>query len=217
MSLIAEFSLQSSELVLSATLRGASDVTVELEQQMATEFDAPMMVLWAFGGDFGQFEAELDDDESVRKHTVIEELGDRRLYRIRLASENVCGIYPLYQQLGASPMAATGSADGWERRVRFPDRDAVVEMRSRCTDRDVSFRLRRLYTPGDSALEDKFGLSTEQRDALTTAERAGYFDVPRAVPLEELGDKLDISGQSASERIRRGVSTLVSNTLLSDF
>jgi len=217
MSLIAEFSLRSSELVLSAALREAPDVTVELEQQMATEFGAPVMVLWAFGGDFDRFEAGLAADESVREHAVIEELGERRLYRTRLAAENVCAIYPLYQQLGASPMAATGSADGWERRVRFPDRDAVVEMRQRCADRDVSFRLRRLYTPGDSALEDEFGLSAEQRDALTTAERVGYFDVPRAVPLEELGEELDISGQSASERIRRGVSKLVSNTLLSDF
>jgi predicted DNA binding protein len=217
MSLIAEFSLRSSELALSAALEEAPDVTVELEQQMATEFDAPVMVLWAFGGDFDSLETGLERDDSVLESTVIETVGERKLYRAELDSENLRGIYPLYQRLGASPMAATGSADGWERRVRFPNRDAVVEMRRRCAERDVNFRLRRLYTPGDVELEDEFGLSTEQRDALTTAERVGYFEVPREVALEELGEELDISGQSASERLRRGVSKLVSNTLLGDF
>ncbi|UPV75453.1 helix-turn-helix domain-containing protein [Halorussus limi] len=217
MSLIAEFSLRSSELALSAALDAAPDVTVELEQQMATEFDVPVMMLWAFGGDFGRLETGLERDESVRESAAIEALGDRKLYRIRLDPDNLCPIYPLYQRLGASPMAATGSADGWERRVRFPDRDSVVEMRRRCAERDVTFRLRRLYTPGDGELEDEFGLSAEQRDALTTAERVGYFEVPREVALEELGEELGVSGQSASERIRRGISKLVSNTLLSDF
>lgn len=217
MSLIAEFSLRSPDLVLASALDAAPDVTVELEQQMATEFDAPVFIFWAFGGDFERLETGLDRDETVSEYTVIEELGDRKLYRARLDCEEICAIYPIYQKLGASPMAATGSADGWQRRVRFPDRDSVVEMRQFCTDNDVDFRLNRLYTPGDSELEDKFGLSAEQRKALVTAERVGYFDVPREVALAELGEELDISGQSASERIRRGVSELVSNTLLSDF
>ncbi|WP_128477096.1 helix-turn-helix domain-containing protein [Halorussus pelagicus] len=217
MSLIAEFSLRSSELVLSAALDAAPDVTVELEQQMATEFDAPVVLFWAFGGDFDRLETGLERDASVRESTVIEEFGGRKLFRVRLDTDNLCPIYPLYQRLGASPMAATGTANGWERRVRFPDRDSVVEMRRLCTERDVTFRLRRLYTPGDTELEDEFGLSSEQRDALTTAERVGYFEVPRDVALDELGEELDVSGQSASERLRRGISKLVSNTLLSDF
>ena len=217
MSLIAEFSLRSSELVLSAALDAVPNMTVELEQQMATEFDAPAVIFWAFGGDFDRLETGLERDDSVRESTIIEELSERKLFRVRLKTDNICSIYPLYQRLGASPIAATGTADGWERRVRFPDRDSVVEMRRLCTERDVTFRLRRLYTPGDTELEDEFGLSAEQRDALTTAERVGYFEVPRDVALDKLGEELDVSGQSASERPRRGISKLVSNTLLGDF
>jgi predicted DNA binding protein len=217
MSLIAEFSLRSPDLVLAAALDATPDVTVELEHQMAHECDAPIFVFWALGGDFERLETGLERDETVKSSEVIEELDERRLYRTRLDSENVLGVYPVYQQLGASPMAATGSADGWERRVRFPDRDAVVAMRQFCADNDVDFRLHRLYTPGDADVVDEFGLSPEQRRALLTAERVGYFDVPREVSLDHLGAELDISGQSASERLRRGVSKLVSNTLLSDF
>jgi predicted DNA binding protein len=216
MSLIAEFSLRSPDLVLASALDAVPGVTIELEQQMATESDAPMFIFWAFGGAFDRFEEGLEGDETVSEYSVIEELEDRRLYRARLDTDEICSIYPVYQKLGASPMAATGSSDGWQRRVRFPDRDAVVEMRTFCADKDVGFRLHRLYTPSDSELEDEFGLSSEQRRALTTAERMGYFGVPREVSLDELGEELDISGQSASERLRRGVSKLVSNTLLSD-
>ncbi|NEU55435.1 helix-turn-helix domain-containing protein [Halorussus sp. MSC15.2] len=217
MSLIAEFSLRSSELALADALDEATNVTVELEHQMATEFDAPVMIFWAFGGDLERLEAGLERDETVLESAVIEELAGRKLYRVRLDYDHVCAIYPVYHDLGASPIAATASADGWQRRVRFPDRDSVVEMRNTCADKAVDFRLHRLYTPGESELEDEFGLSSEQRDALITAERVGYFEVPRETALEELGDELDISGQSASERLRRGISKLVSNTLLSDF
>ncbi|PSQ46004.1 bacterio-opsin activator [Halobacteriales archaeon SW_6_65_15] len=180
MSLIAEFSLRSPDLVLVSALDAAPGVTVELEQQLVTAEDAPLLVFWAFGGDFEKLETGLE------------------------------------RRLGASPMAATGSADGWQRRVRFPDRDSIVEMRQFCADNDVNFRLHRLYAPGESDVVDEFGLSPEQRRALMTAERVGYFDVPREVSLDDLGEELDISGQSASERLRRGISELVSNTLLSD-
>ena len=217
MSLIAEFSLRSPELALASALDAAPEVTVELEQQLAADPDAPLMTFWAVGGDFERLEAGLDRDETVREHAVVERLGGRRLYRARLDVEHLRAVYPVYQRLGASPMAATGSTDGWNRRVRFPDRDSVVEMRRACLDRDVDFRLHRLYTPGEEALEDEYGLSSEQRRALITAERVGYFEVPRDAGLDDLGEELDISGQSASERLRRGVSELVSNTLLSDF
>ena len=216
MSLIAEFSLQSPDLVLVSALGAATDVTVELEQQLVTSEDAPLLVFWAYGGDFEKLEAGLDRDETVQSSAVIEELGDRKLYRARIDREEIHTFYSIYHRLGASPIAATGTADGWQRRVRFPDRNAIVEMRQFCADNDVNFRLHRLYAPGESDVVDKFGLSPEQRRALVTAERVGYFDIPRETSLDELGEELDISGQSASERLRRGVSELVSNTLLSD-
>lgn len=217
MSLIAEFAIQSSDLALTTALEGAPDVTLELESQIAAGVGAPVVTFWAFGGDFEALESGLDRDRTVESATCIEKIDGKRLYRTRIDNEDIVGVYPVYQRLGAAPMAGTGTADGWQRRVRFPDRDSVVEMREYCSERDVEFRLQRLYTPGESETVDEFGLSSEQRRALVTAERTGYFEVPRQISLDELGEKLEISGQSASERLRRGVSDLVSNTLLSDF
>ncbi|WP_158058722.1 helix-turn-helix domain-containing protein [Halorussus halophilus] len=217
MSLIAEFTLRAPDLALTTALDADTDITVELEGQMATSSDTPVLVMWAFGGDFDTFEVGLDEDPTVRTYNVLEELGGRKLYRVRLASENLQPVYPVYQRLGAGPLAATGTHEGWQRRVRFPDRESVVEMREFCTENDVQFQLRRLYTPGESDLEDEFGLSPEQRHALVVAEQNGYFDVPRQLSLDDLGEQLGVSGQSASERLRRGASQLVRKTLLSDF
>jgi len=217
MSLIAEFSLRSPDLLLATALDAAPETTVELEHQMASRAGTPVVVFWASGGDFDDLEAGLDRDETIRTATVIESVGGKRLYRTRLDAENLVSVYPEYQRLGAAPLAATGTHERWQRRVRFPDRESLVEMREFCTDAGVSFGLDRLYTPGESDPVDEFGLSTEQREALTTAQRAGYFDVPRQASLDDLGERLGVSGQSASERLRRGVSKLVTNTLLSDF
>ncbi len=56
------------------------------------------------------------------------------------------------------------------------------------------------------------GLTTEQREALAVAYRNGYFAVPRETTTAALAEKLGISGQAVSERLRRGYTRLVDAT-----
>ena len=46
-----------------------------------------------------------------------------------------------------------------------------------------------------------------------TAWEAGYFETPREATLEDLASDLEISQQALSNRVRRGLNTLISNTL----
>jgi hypothetical protein len=46
------------------------------------------------------------------------------------------------------------------------------------------------------------------------AVEAGYHDIPRTCTTVELADKLGISDQAVTERLRRAIVNLVSNTLL---
>ncbi|WP_455565422.1 helix-turn-helix domain-containing protein [Natronobacterium gregoryi] len=41
----------------------------------------------------------------------------------------------------------------------------------------------------------------------------GYFDSPRAVTMEELGDELGISQQAVASRLWRGIDQLLATTL----
>jgi predicted DNA binding protein len=212
MSIIAEFTMRSSRLALQPTLQAMPDVTVELEGQIATSHHHPLLVVWATGGDVTAFESGLDGDPTVERATVVERLEETRLYRIEL-TDDLQAVYPTYQELGAAPLAGTGTHEGWYRRVRFPDRDALARFRDFCTDRDITFSLHRLYRPSAIESDDDLGLTDEQRRALQAAFQAGYFEVPRGTGLAELGDHLGVSAQSVSERLRRGVGRVLATTV----
>ena len=42
----------------------------------------------------------------------------------------------------------------------------------------------------------------------------GYYSLPRQISTQEIADEFGISDQAVSERLRRGITTLVTNTLL---
>ncbi|PSQ64682.1 MAG: hypothetical protein BRD24_09910, partial [Halobacteriales archaeon SW_9_67_24] len=54
-----------------------------------------------------------------------------------------------------------------------------------------------------------------QQEALVLALERGYFDVPRDVSADDLGEELNISGQAFSRRLQRGHRSILTN-LLSD-
>lgn len=74
--------------------------------------------------------------------------------------------------------------------------------------------LRHIYNP--TIPDEESTLSPQQRDALLTAYRQGYFEVPRRTTLSELADTVEISDSALSQRLRRGTGALVEQTLLAD-
>ncbi len=80
-------------------------------------------------------------------------------------------------------------------------------------ERNITFRLDRLYWTSGEANADVCGLTADQQVALETAHREGYFDVPRGISQAELADKLGISPSAMSQRIRRGMDQVVGSEL----
>lgn len=68
-----------------------------------------------------------------------------------------------------------------------------------------------VHTGGEDAL-----LTERQQECLATAQRLGYFDVPRGCTLAELADELGVDKSTASETIRRGTSRVVGQFLFHD-
>jgi predicted DNA binding protein len=66
--------------------------------------------------------------------------------------------------------------------------------------------------PSDSG--DEGDLTATQAALLRDAVRRGYFAVPRRVALSELATAHGLSDVEASERLRRGVETVLADRLL---
>lgn len=212
MSVIAEFTVPADALALSEALVEAPEMIVEIERVVAHDEDRVMPYFWIRGGDYATFEAAVADDPTVRNVTKLDEYEDGTLYRAEW-TQNIESIVYAYLETGATIVEAVGRGDTWELRMRFDDEQLVSDFRDYCRRNDIAFDLNRLYQPTEPRAGGQYGLSPKQRTALVTALERGYFEVPRAVSMNELADELDIAQQSLSKRLRRAHRNVITNVL----
>lgn len=107
-------------------------------------------------------------------------------------------------------------AVGWDERWRLtlfaPEQSNLSAFGSAAAERSIPVTLERLTRPRPPTGGPVDVLTRTQREALQTAHEAGYFEVPRAVTLEELGQQLGVSRQAASSLLRRGTQALLEAT-----
>ncbi|WP_137283578.1 helix-turn-helix domain-containing protein [Halorussus salinisoli] len=215
MTLIADYYLETP--ILRTALRAAPEMSVAIEQQTSRETKPFALAFWATDGDFEAFETGLADDPTVDDVMVLAELKDQRLYQVELtddADEHMT--YHSWADLGAVFISSERVGDGWNTRIRFPDRESLQQYVEFCERHGLTFDLQKLYAADDYDGGDSLGLTECQYEALRTATERGYFEVPRRVELEDLADALDISRQAVSERLRRATETLVRATIYRD-
>ncbi len=204
-----EFTLGSRVLVDAASR--SNDTTVVVEQVVGLRPERVKVLLAATDGDLEAFEAGLEADETVVAVRRLEG-GDVRRYRARFAAPaRPAALYRIFVHLDAILVEATVAACGWEVRSRFPDRESFVAFRDQCRRLDVPLSVQKL-SHGEDPLPD-VAVTEPQREALLAAYEAGYFDVPRSVTMEDIADRLGVSAQAVSARLRRGHANLVRNVL----
>jgi predicted DNA binding protein len=212
-SLIAELRLTDAPLVLRPSLQAAPEMT--LKREWATPADRtsdPVLFAWASGGDFEAFEAALPADPTISEHERIDDRGDRRLYRVVVNRDVTTNPGPIERETGASRLSIETTVDGAVLELRLPDREALTEYISRLRENGFTVDLLRAHDADDDG-GSEYGLSEKQAAAVRAALRAGYFEIPRETDLEELADQFDISEQALSERLRRGVSSVLAATV----
>jgi predicted DNA binding protein len=217
MSVIAEFRLTSEDLPLNEALSAVPDMVLDVEQTMAEDPEKPVLFVWAKGGDFEEFERELADEESIAEFEIMERLRCERLYRIQISSTSDVGFYRFDVEVGTSRLGVSATHEGTDVRMRFPDQQALQEYFDRCRGQGIDVSLRRLYQhETDNPTDNHYGLSAKQQQTLELAYREGFFEIPRHTSLADIADKLGISEQAASERIRRAMVALIRTTLAPD-
>lgn len=211
MTLIADFYLETP--ILAATLEAVPDMQVDVEQHTSRKAKPFALAVWAEGGDFEAFESALGADPTVTDWEVLASMDDQRLYQIELTEEaDDLVTYHSWADVGGVFVSSERMDDGWHVRIRFPDRESLRQYAEFCEEKGLKFDLRQLYDAGgrDSA---SFGLTERQVETLQLATEMGYFDVPRRAELEDIADKLGVSRQAVSERVRRATEALARATI----
>lgn len=210
MSVVAEFSL---DIPLLETVRERiPGVDIIIEQQAAGDTDTCITICWICCDDFTALEEALEDDASVVDAKQLSEVTDRaRLYRLDLRS----GLTTYWKRidLDAVLLDARATDHSWDVRVRFPDREALVNYHQFCQKKGYTFSLTHLSRSGDPLSANEFGLTGTQCELLNAAYEQGYFDIPRRITMRDLAAQFDISSQAVSERLRRALSVLLEHTL----
>ncbi|MCU4718331.1 helix-turn-helix domain-containing protein [Halapricum hydrolyticum] len=110
-------------------------------------------------------------------------------------------------------LEAAGSADRWGFELRFPSHETLSEFQEFYLEQNLDVTIDRIYNPTKPDAGPWYGLTSPQRETLAHAVEHGYYSLPRGISTKELGVEFDISDQAVTERLRRGITTLVSNTI----
>lgn len=211
MSVIAELQIEG-DFVLSELLKELPDVRVQLERVIpAGERTVPL--IWVHADDPGSVEQTLRDHRLIESITQLDAFEDRALYRIEWVEEPD-SIFEEIRSQRAGLLDAVGVGESWEFNLRFPTHDALSDFHAHCEEAGLPITVNRIYRPSDSESTARYGLTDRQYDTLRQAFTQGYFNIPRDVSTEELGTQFGVSDQAITERIRRGLTNMLTHILV---
>jgi len=216
MSIIAEVAIDGGGFTVGRALAAPRGTTVELEQVVPLD-DGIFPYCRVRSEDEPEvFEEALASNPAITSVTRVEsdddgDSGD--LYAIVWSADAVDGILAAITETRGQVLSATARDGRWRFTLRFPTSGRLADFQRTTTDADDDVDVGRVYAVADGKPDPDFGMTAPQLDALVTAVETGYFRVPRAISTVDLGAILGISDQAASERLRRGVETLVRNAL----
>nr|WP_267642129.1 helix-turn-helix domain-containing protein [Haloarchaeobius amylolyticus] len=213
--MFVRFTLDSQLLQHALAVPTDMQATVE---QFDTTAEMPLRaVCWVTGGDFDAFEAALEEDPTVTDSTVLADERSRRLYRMTCPADLPdVEAYRAVVDLDGVILNAATDGEGWTVKTLFPDRDAFASFRDTCQDVGLTPTVESIHSGAVEHDDKGADLTPAQKEILTRAVEVGYFDIPRQTTLRGLGADVGVSGQAASERLRRGMETLVRETLADD-
>jgi predicted DNA binding protein len=210
METAAELCLSHDRFVLADTIEAHPDVRVQLTAQAPTSDGDWMLFLTASGDGAVQLEETLRRDPTVADPTALTATTDHCVYRVRIVDGvRVSGVLG---DLGFRVLDVTSDHGDWRYRIQGPDRTALTAFFEHCQSVGIDVELERIYRVPGSGGPASRTLTDGQAEALRLASEGGYFAVPREMTLGDLADELDISGQAASERLRRAVGSLLEET-----
>lgn len=211
MSVIADFSVPADQFPLGNLLEVRSGVQVRLESLIPTG-QSLVPYFWVRSPDVDAVERALEESDHVDEVELVDHVGDETLFRVAW-TESIDGLVGAMQETQSVILGGTGHGDNWSFQLRFPGNDSLSTFYRTVVEKGIDLELEGVHNPLEASEPPELQLTDEQREALVVALERGYFEVPRETTLVELAEHLGISDSAVSQRIRRGLTKILSARL----
>lgn len=214
MGVVVELSVPATEFQLGRILSTEGNTRVSLETVVPLgERSVPFFRL--FGPARGTFQADAREHEAVSDIHVVNTHDGETLFALDWTVAEGSFLDSI-SSLDGRVLEASGRSDRWVFQLRFPSHSVLSKFQKSCFETDVPIDIRRVYNPTTPDAGPWYGLTIRQRETLACAVEKGYYSIPRRNSAQDISEEFDISDQAITERLRRGIDTLVTNTLLAD-
>ncbi|ELY81487.1 bacterio-opsin activator HTH domain-containing protein [Natrinema pellirubrum DSM 15624] len=207
----ATFTVPSDQFPLGTVFEQLPNVTVELERIIPAR-DVVIPYFWVRGTEVDDIEGAFSEHPSVKEIRLVDTVEDEYLLRVEWALD-YDDVLTILAEAEVPVINATGTNQQWTFEIRGDDRTDIAAFQRRCRELDIPITLTALHalTPVETGTEA--ALTDTQQEALMLAYERGYFESPREVTLEELGEELGISQQAVGSRLRGGIRHVLGSTL----
>ncbi|QLD84508.1 helix-turn-helix domain-containing protein [Natronomonas halophila] len=205
--LVVEFQVTGDECPLADATR-ATGGTVEASPPLLREDGYTLL---RFSTDESRVGDVLDADDRIRYlHRAAADGRDT----YRCLSKERCVVHRLIDE--GFLVETVRYVDGVERHLGAVVGQEVLHGVLEAAGEAVGVQLERISPLGEEAddgISTRWNLTPAQAEALRTAHRLGYFDVPKGATAQEVADAVGISKSAFLERLRRAQSELFDRLL----
>jgi len=207
----ATFTVPSDQFPLGTVFQQLPDVEVELERIIPAR-DTLIPYFWVRGTVIDDIEAVFTEHPGVKHIEIIDSIQDEYLWRVEWILE-YDDVLTVVTETEISLIQAIGTNQQWTFDIRGDHHNDVATFLSRCREVDIPVTLTKLNAITPLETDSEATLTDTQQEALVLAYESGYFESPREVTMEELGEELGISQQAIASRLRRGIKRILAGTL----
>jgi predicted DNA binding protein len=207
----ASFTVPTHDFPLGTVFEQLPDVSVQLERIIPNQ-DVIIPYFWVRGTAVDDIEAAFSEHPGVRNISLVDSVEDEYLLRVEWDAE-YDDVLTTLVATGVVLIKATGTNSQWTFDIRGDSQSDIADFQSRCRELGIPTTLTKLHalTPIETGTEAS--LTDTQQEALVLAYERGYFESPREVTMEDIGDELGITEQAVASRLRRGINHILGETL----
>lgn len=215
MSITAKLHIKHERLALVPTLQSLGNVDIRAITQVTTDPGATVFPFLIKYDDRVELEEMLDDDPTVDSYELVDWNDGTGIYYIEHTAETKL-ISTVVTDVNGFLVHTETKGNGWIVQLLLPNREALMTIWDYANENDITLDIIEIYGNDEAGTDISYGLTDEQKAALTTAYDSGYFGEPREISLKGVANEMGLSSTAVSGRLRRGTRNLIAATIAED-